>query len=95
MTYRELTNTELLEKNPPGRLLTQIEQQKLYLLKIYIAKKPCPHCGTGVNKFEATGKPMDDYTFGATKEDLYCPSCKTELDEVVPFLGGEWFWVRK
>lgn len=93
--YRELTNTELLDRHPPERLLTEIEKQKLYLLKIYAVPKPCPACGHGNSLMEARGEHLDEYDFGKTKKEMHCTKCKTELTDILPFFGGEWHWGRK
>lgn len=92
-----MTNEEILKA--PEALLTTIEKQKRFLLRLALIKVPCPVCGHAVNQLEAAGIGLEDYPFDDKKLDFRCrnPACGVPLREVVPWMGGAspWYWMRK
>jgi hypothetical protein len=90
-----MTNRELL--NTPKRLLSEVDKQRLFLLRVESAPMPCPACKKACNAFEAAGIAVDAYDFGRTGYDYTCPACGAELEQVVPLfsIGPLWAWQLK
>lgn len=90
-----MTNRELLQA--PESALSGLDRQRRYLLRVESTPSPCPACRTPVNVFAAAGIDLDAYDFGATLLAYRCPSCRAELDQVVPFFPAPhpWLWVLK
>lgn len=87
----DLTNMQLLSEHQPKALLTAIERQRQFVLRINAAQCACPSCGHPSNIFEAQNVEINDYDFGATQHPAECPSCKRPLKQQVPITGG-WHW---
>jgi hypothetical protein len=87
-----MTNRELL--NMPRSRLSEVDKQRLFLLRVEGTPMPCPACGKKVNAFDAAGITIDQYDFGKSSAGYSCPSCKAELEQVVPAfsLGPLWHW---
>lgn len=84
---------KLLMTSP--HFLTGLERQRQYILGLHIVQKPCPACGEKCNIYEATGGTT---TLGEYDENqkYFCPSCKTELLHIVPFIAMDpWHWQCK
>ncbi len=90
-----MTNRELL--NTPKRLLSEVDKQRLFLLRVESAPMPCPACKKACNAFEAAGIAVDAYDFGRTGHNYTCPACGAELEQVVPLfsIGPLWGWLLK
>jgi hypothetical protein len=89
------TNTELLNmSDAEAKLLTAIERQRRFIMRIQAMRQPCPNCGHPQDVFEAAGIPMDDYDFGVTNHSFRCVSCKRQMEHCVPFIshGSPWYW---
>jgi hypothetical protein len=88
-----MKNSELLEAE--SSLLTGLEQQKQFILKLNAMPRPCPNCGMAQNAFEASRIKVDDWDFNKTDEQYHCinPSCHRELRFDIPFVSLElWHW---
>jgi hypothetical protein len=86
-----MTNRQLL--TTPEQLLSELDRQRLFLLRTEGTPVPCPACKRPVNAFDAAGIDLDAYDFGATKYEYRCPSCDARLEQVVPlFSGGSTLW---
>lgn len=93
-----MKNSELLKHttHESRQLLTAIERQTLYCLRIALTPASCPMCHQMVNQVEASGKALDDFPAGDSSFNSFaCPHCKTELVELVPFMGPIYQWHRK
>src|SRR5437016_5471003 len=90
-----MTNRELL--NTPRSLLSEVDKQRLFLLRVEGAVMPCPSCKKPINAFDASGIRLDDYNFGKTEHPYRCPTCGAELEQVVPAfsIGPLWHWQLK
>ena len=90
-----MTNRELL--NTPKSLLSEVDRQRLFLLRVEGAAMPCPACKKPVNLFDAAGIAIDQYDFGKTHHAYRCPACGAELEQVVPVfsIGPLWHWQLK
>lgn len=87
-----LTNAQLLEMQPPPRLLTAIEKQRLFLLRQFNGPRPCPNCAEELTAFQAWGVDVDDVDLTkAIPEEAHCPECGRGLTMLVPIIGG-WHW---
>jgi hypothetical protein len=88
-----MTNRELLQT--PEQLLSQLDKQRLFLLRIEGTPMPCPACKWPVSAFEAAGIDLDAYDFGVTNYQYRCPGCGAQLEQVVPLFangGTLWHW---
>lgn len=87
-----MTNRELL--NMPRSRLSEVDKQRLFLLRVEGTPMLCPACKKAVNAFNAAGITIDDYDFGKTERPYRCPSCEAELEQVVPLfsIGPLWHW---
>lgn len=87
-----MTNRELL--NMPRSRLSQVDKQRLFLLRVEGTPMPCPACGRKVNAFDAAGIAIENYDFGKTEHTYCCPTCRAELEQVVPLfsIGPLWHW---
>lgn len=90
-----MKNSEILNygEGERTRLLTEIERQTLYCLKVALTPAPCPACHAMVNQVEASGLPLDAYPASDSRGVKYhCTGCGRELVEVVPFMGPKYQW---
>jgi hypothetical protein len=92
-----MTNSQILNygEGQRTRLLTEIERQTLFCLKVALTPAPCPACHSLTNQVEASGKALDDFdATGTTKHEFHCPHCKRRLVEIVPFIasGPKYQW---
>lgn len=88
-----MTNRELL--NTPEQMLSGLDRQRLFILRVDGTPMPCPACKQPVNLFDAAGIDLDAYDFGTTKHAYGCPACGAELEQIVPFIAGGgpgWHW---
>lgn len=87
-----MTNRDLLQT--PEQQLSELDRQRLYLLKVNGTPMPCPACAKPVNLFGAAGIDLDDYDFGQTLHQYHCPACGARLELVVPFALDDplWHW---
>ena len=97
MKAETMRNSEILAygEGERTRLLTEIERQTLYCLKIALSPAPCPACHAMVNQVEADAVALDDFdATGRTKHDFRCPHCRRKLVEIVPFAttGTRYQW---
>jgi hypothetical protein len=90
-----MTNRELL--NTPKALLSEVDKQRLFLLRVEGQPMPCPACQKPINVFDAAGIPLDAYDFGKTNHAYRCATCGAELEQVVPAfsIGPLWSWQLK
>jgi hypothetical protein len=91
-----MTNRELLATS--RQVLSELDKQRLFLLRVEGTPVPCPACKKPLNVFEAAGIDVDGYDFEAKQYDFRCPGCQAELEQVVPFIAGGgalWFWTLK
>lgn len=78
----------------PADMLSGIEKQCRFLVRVHLAAPMCPWCDTHVSYFEAV--PEDaGYTLGDGCDALRCPHCGNHLRDVVPALGSGWFWGKR
>jgi transposase-like protein len=92
-----MTNSKILEygEGERTRLLTEIERQTLFCLKVALTPVPCPACHEPTSQVDASGKSLDDFdATGGTKQPFHCPNCKRALVEIVPFMasGPKYQW---
>jgi hypothetical protein len=86
-----MTNREVLQT--PEQLLSELDRQRLFLLRTEGTPLPCPACKRPVNAFDAAGIDLDAYDFGTTTYAYRCPACGARLEQVVPlFPGGGTLW---
>jgi hypothetical protein len=86
-----MTNRELLQA--PRDTLSELDNQRLFLLRVEGTAAPCPACKRPVNAFEAAGVTLDSYDFGCTQYAYRCPACAAELEQMLPlFAGGGALW---
>jgi ribosomal protein S27E len=93
--YRTMTNRELLAETCSKALLTGIENQRRFILRLHSVQQGCPNCGHKQNVFEAAGVEIDDYDFGKTPLAFKCGGCGRDLKHNVPFVsmgGPGWHW---
>jgi hypothetical protein len=91
-----MLNRDLLQT--PKGLLSELDKQRLFLLRVEGTPVPCPACKTPVDAFSAAGIDIDAYDFGTTCYSYRCTSCIAELDQVVPLFSGGghvWLWQLK
>jgi hypothetical protein len=89
-----MTNRQLLQTPEP--LLSELDKQRLFLLRTEGTPVPCPACKRPVNAFDAAGIDLDAYDFGATQYAYRCPACGARLEQVVPLIssgGSLWHWL--
>lgn len=92
-----LTNSEIFASEgrmrSDGRFLTAIQQQVSYVMRLEMARKPCPNCGELHNLPEAAGVAVDDFDFGNHGDDRIgkCRKCQRTLIFTLPLFGG-WHW---
>lgn len=80
-------NSEIIDLSPA--LLTTVERQRQYVLRLALAPMPCPVCGRPTSKVEAAGYSLDEYdTTQADNRAYTCPECATALVYVVPIVGA-------
>lgn len=88
-----MTNRELLHANGAG--LSESDRQRQHLLRVELMKAACPACLKPTDAISAAGIGIDDYRFDAViGHDYRCPSCRAQLEQVVPVLsvGPPWHW---
>ncbi len=88
-----MTNTELLHARPD--LLTGVDRQRQFLLRLWSQQQPCPNCGTLLNVFEAARRKIDEIdTLSGAELKYRCTACERELQHVVPLvsIGLPWEW---
>src|ERR1043165_1013615 len=91
-----MTNRELL--TAPAHSLTELDKQRLFLLRAENVSMPCPACRKPVNAFEAAGIDFDAYDLLALHYQYRCPGCDAELEQVIPFFTAGphlWLWQIK
>jgi len=74
-------------------LLTELDKQRAYLVRMALQQSPCPFCATPLDQYEAS---EDRYSVeNEHRDDDYrCPNCQAALLFVLPlFGGGAWFWM--
>lgn len=89
----EMTNSQILET--PDHLLTGIDKQRKYCMRLNLIEMPCPNCGTKQNVYQAGAFEINDDDFGVTKRVYFCITCKRKLEHCVPLLAGPgciWVW---
>jgi|SRR5262245_25604375 len=88
------TNTELLNAHK-STLLSGVDKQRRFLLKIATTPTTCAGCGQLVSQVEATGKSLDEYPVDdAQDSEFTCPHCQTKLHWIVPLMGAP-FWMTE
>jgi hypothetical protein len=88
-----MTNRELL--TTPPSVLSEVDKQRLFLLRTEGTPMPCPACKRPVNALDAAGIEVDAYDFGKTNYRYRCPGCSAQLEQVVPVFpsgGSLWHW---
>lgn len=91
-----MTNRQLLTMHQD--VLSQVDRQRLFLLRVEGTPVPCPACKKSVNAIDAAGIELDAYDFGVTTYEYRCPACGAELEQVVPFIASGpslWSWQLK
>src|SRR5262245_22116204 len=91
-----MTNEEILTTQEA--MLTAIDRQKKFLLKLALRKMACPVCAHRADQFEAAGITINEYTFGEEELSFRCvnSACGVELMKVIPLIGGPaWGWIVK
>lgn len=84
------TNTEIISDSFQKKLLTGIESQRMYLLKmIYLPKRPCGSCGKPFAIVDVF--PIDAITFSGGSDDHACPHCG-KIQHLSWPLFGDHFW---
>lgn len=88
------TNEELLTF--PDSLLTGIQRQRRFLLKVALTTMPCPVCVKPTNMIQAAGVTLNEFWVGETERmndhAFKCPHCQAPLKYVVPFVGPVYVW---
>ncbi len=79
-----------------NRFLTGLDSQRAYIAQLHFLAPPCPYCDKPVSFFEAV---EPHYKLGGGETPAarhFCPHCKNELKEIVPFFAGSqpWFWAK-
>lgn len=75
-------------------LLTGLERQRRFVLRMDSSRLPCPNCGAQQNVFEAAGIHINDYDFANPPKTFHCMGCKRELRHDVPlFHSGPALWL--
>jgi len=90
---KEATNEEIMSM--PDSLLTGIDKQKRFCLKMALLKSPCPDCKTEQNMIEAARIQINEYSFGHKEHTYTCVNtgCGRTLIQIVPmFSHAPWFW---
>lgn len=94
-----MTNTKLatFRGKSASNCLTEIERQRLTILRIVTTPSSCPMCHNLVDQVAASGKSLDDFDLDNGESDFTCPHCQTRLVEVVPFQpnGVPYLWRRR
>lgn len=87
-----MTNEEILKA--PNELLTTLDKQRRFLLRIALTPAPCPACKQLVTQIDAAGVTLQDYDVDTThaKTKYRCTSCRRELEVIVPFMGPVYIW---
>lgn len=88
-----MTNRELLHAD--GAVLSEVDRQRQYLLRVELLKAACPACLKPIDAVTAAGVGIDGYRFDElVRHDYRCPHCGAELEQVVPVLsvGSPWHW---
>lgn len=103
-----MTKAELIEnlkqrpynlENTPKGLLTSLDQQRQFLLKLALMQSPCPwpDCKKLVSQVDAA----DPATWTLEKGDMdsafTCPHCKRGLQRIIPLVAvpNPWFWMPR
>lgn len=83
-----MKNSELLTYS--GTILSGLERQRQYVLRMQVGPFECPNCGTPHAKWEIHGiADVDDYDLGKLHPDEgHCKSCGRGLRYCVPLIGG-------
>src|SRR5262245_31357467 len=90
------TNTELLNANK-HTLLSNLDKQRRFLLKMATTPTTCASCGKPVSQVEAYGNALDEYPIagrGPGDGEFTCPHCTTQLHWCIPFVGAP-FWMTE
>jgi len=83
-----MKNSELLAYDGPKHLLTALDQQRRYVLRVEAVPRKCPNCGTVHAKWDIHGLSIDEYDLGNTPGDEgTCKGCGRGLRYSVPFVG--------
>jgi hypothetical protein len=90
-----VTNREILRASRD--ILSNVDRQKQFLLRVEGTLVPCPICTEPCNVFDAANIDIDAYDFGQTQLSFHCPTCGIEVEQIVPFLavGNSWHWEVK
>jgi hypothetical protein len=80
VTDRELPNT-------PKQLLSAVDKQRLFLLRVEGTAVPCPARNKPGNAFEAPGVTVDGHDFGRTCPAYSCPRCGAAPEQVAPLFS--------
>lgn len=87
----------------PKKLLGSIDRQRKFLLERALVEVECihPECDRKVSQLDACEHGTEGYELGSasTHNTFRCPSCKTPLAVVIPFIavtvaGWQWGKVR-
>lgn len=88
-----MKNSELLAYKGSQELLSQIEQQALYVLRMESTPMKCPSCAHMSRTWEAAGVSVDDYTL-TTYHAYHCPQCGIKLAHQIGLFGGQRWWEK-
>lgn len=85
-----MKNSEILAYDGPKNLLSQLDQQRKFVLGVESVKRACPNCGTEHAKWEIHGiADVDDYDLSNSHGDEgKCKGCGRGLTYCVPFVGN-------
>lgn len=84
------TNEKLLTY--PNEILTELEKQRRYILRIAMTPIGCGRCGGMHSQVEASGRTLETFDSKEIKdEDYICPDTGDSIRWVVPFIGNPHF----
>ena len=95
-----MTNTEMVklikaDRKPPAGLLTHLEKQHFFLLRMALVLMPCPACNKPFSKIDSLGGHPEKYTFGGMEQDYQCPHCHRTVNWCLGLFGGHQWWELK
>jgi predicted RNA-binding Zn-ribbon protein involved in translation (DUF1610 family) len=88
-----MKNSELLSQTCGNQLLTALDSQRRYVLRIEQGPFACPNCGVEHAKWEIHGiTDVNDYDLSAHHGDEgKCKSCGRGIRYCVGLIGGSFF----